>query len=201
MYDSRSSLLPNLPSLPLPSLPSNLQRRLLSFLLRRSLGRFVTGGLDADAIDADLARGNVSVQRLQLASQVSRPDLSRRTMWRPIELQRLGVNCSRVEKLADWRTFCLPGYHSTSRWIAHHFRTRQHWISLGSGLLAAFVVFNVLSRCGGHQSRPASRVGACAYQFRLDSIRVCPLNRSIYETACRHLAIYAGQPDLHRCRF
>lgn len=69
MYST--SFLPALPSLPFPSLPQNIQRRLLSFLLRKSVGRFIRGGLDADAVEADLARGSVSVQGLELADEVS----------------------------------------------------------------------------------------------------------------------------------
>lgn len=65
-----ASLLPPLPNLSFPSLPQNLQRRLLSFLLRKSIGGFVRGGLDAEAIEADLGKGSVRVQGLELESDV-----------------------------------------------------------------------------------------------------------------------------------
>ena len=65
------SFLPTFPSFPLPSLPQTLQRRLLSFLLRKSLGSFVKGGLDPEAIEADLSKGTVRVATLELENQVS----------------------------------------------------------------------------------------------------------------------------------
>ena len=65
------SFLPIFPSFPFPSLPQSLQRRLLSFLLRKSLGSFVKGGLDPEAIEADLSKGTVRVATLELENQVS----------------------------------------------------------------------------------------------------------------------------------
>ena len=75
MFSFLTSYLPPLSSLPLPSLPQNLQPRLLSFLLRRAVGSFVKGGLnpsqDGDQVKADLAKGTISVNNLELDPNVS----------------------------------------------------------------------------------------------------------------------------------
>lgn len=75
MFSFLSSYLPPLSSLPLPSLPQNLQPRLLSFLLRRAIGRWVKGELnttaDGDQVKADLSKGTISVNNLELDSNVS----------------------------------------------------------------------------------------------------------------------------------
>ncbi|SCV67192.1 BQ2448_5838 [Microbotryum intermedium] len=66
----------SLPSLPFPSLPTKLQHRLLAFLLRRSIGKFVKGQFDDESIEADLGNGLVKLQALELDSEVrvvSRP--------------------------------------------------------------------------------------------------------------------------------
>lgn len=70
------SSLPSLPFLPsLPSLPVNIQRRFLSFLLRRSLGRFVKeGGLGAERIEGALlgkGGGEVKLEGVRLDEEVS----------------------------------------------------------------------------------------------------------------------------------
>lgn len=70
-YSFLTAFLPTLPNIPFPSLPQNIQRRLLAFLLRKSIGKFVKGGLDAEAIEADLGKGTVKVQALELESDVS----------------------------------------------------------------------------------------------------------------------------------
>lgn len=72
-----SSLLPALPALPTPSLPQSIQRRLLSFLLRRAVGTLVEGGLDPEQIEADLAQGSARVSNLQLSSKVRPTFLNR----------------------------------------------------------------------------------------------------------------------------
>lgn len=48
------------------SLPSNVQNRLLSYLLRRALGRFVSTGLDVEDVQAQLAQGAVDLRALEL---------------------------------------------------------------------------------------------------------------------------------------
>ncbi|KAK4049710.1 autophagy- protein 2 [Microbotryomycetes sp. JL201] len=66
-----TSLLPPLPSLPslpaLPALPQSVQRRLLSFLLRKAVGQFVHHGIDSDTIESDLGNGHVKAQDLKLS--------------------------------------------------------------------------------------------------------------------------------------
>jgi len=80
MFEFLTSYLPPLSSLPLPSLPQNLQPRLLSFLLRRAVGNFVKGGLNTtpagDQVKADLSQGTISVSNLELDPNVSRSDAS-----------------------------------------------------------------------------------------------------------------------------
>lgn len=74
------ALLPSLPSftsLPsLPSLPQNIQRRFLSFVLRRSIGKFVkAGGLDAERIEGAIVGrggGEVRLEGVTLDEEVSR---------------------------------------------------------------------------------------------------------------------------------
>lgn len=71
-YFSLSSLQP-LPSLPgLPSLPQNLQRRFLSFVLKRSLGHLVReGDLDPERLEAQVGSGKVEIKGAQLNEKVS----------------------------------------------------------------------------------------------------------------------------------
>jgi autophagy-related protein 2 len=60
------------PSLPSIGLPSNLQAKFLSFVLRRSLGRFLRPGqLDAERIDSQIGSGYVQVTKLELDEHVS----------------------------------------------------------------------------------------------------------------------------------
>jgi hypothetical protein len=70
-YFSLSSL-PPLPSLPgLPSLPQNIQRRFLSFVLKRSLGHLVReGDLDPDRLEAQVGSGTVEIKGAQLNESV-----------------------------------------------------------------------------------------------------------------------------------
>ena len=71
------SLLPSvrLSSLPLPlswpSLPTNIQRRLVTLLLRKSVGNFCIGNLEHGEVEADLARGTVAIGALELDCEVS----------------------------------------------------------------------------------------------------------------------------------
>ncbi|KAL8277733.1 hypothetical protein RQP46_009855 [Phenoliferia psychrophenolica] len=63
------ALLPSLSlpsSLPFPSVPQSLQRRVLSYLVTRAVGPFLKGGLDPAVVEADLARGAVKVGALEL---------------------------------------------------------------------------------------------------------------------------------------
>ncbi|WVW83423.1 hypothetical protein I302_105443 [Kwoniella bestiolae CBS 10118] len=56
-----------LPSLPSISLPANIQRRFLSYVLKRSLGRFVKDeALDAERIQAQLSQGWVELEGLEV---------------------------------------------------------------------------------------------------------------------------------------
>ena len=61
-----------LASLPSISLPANIQRRFLSYVLKRSLGKFVkAGGLDVDRIQAQISEGWIEVEGLELDTEVS----------------------------------------------------------------------------------------------------------------------------------
>jgi hypothetical protein len=58
-------------SLPSLGLPTNVQNRLLSFLLRRLLGHLVVGGqIELDRIDADLTRGKLVLGHVDLEAEV-----------------------------------------------------------------------------------------------------------------------------------
>ncbi|ODO11399.1 hypothetical protein I350_00178 [Cryptococcus amylolentus CBS 6273] len=58
-----------LPSLPSISLPANIQRRFLSYVLKRTLGRFVLHqALDAERIQAQVSAGQVELEELQVDS-------------------------------------------------------------------------------------------------------------------------------------
>ena len=60
-----------LPSLPPISLPANLQRRFLSYVLKRTLGRFVKpGGLDVEKIQAQITEGRVEIEGLEVDEDV-----------------------------------------------------------------------------------------------------------------------------------
>jgi autophagy-related protein 2 len=61
-----------LPSLPSISLPANIQRRFLSYVLKRALGRFVVaGGLDVERIQAQISEGWVEIEGLDVNAEVS----------------------------------------------------------------------------------------------------------------------------------
>ena len=62
----------SLPTLPSISLPANIQRRFLSYVLKRALGRFVkAGGLDVERIQAQISEGWVEVEGLEIDTEVS----------------------------------------------------------------------------------------------------------------------------------
>jgi autophagy-related protein 2 len=62
----------SLPSLPSISLPENIQRRFLSYVLKRALGRFVkAGGLDVERIQAQISEGWVEIEGLEINTDVS----------------------------------------------------------------------------------------------------------------------------------
>ena len=59
-------------SLPFGSLSTDLQRRFLSWVLKRSLGRFVrAGGLDVERIQSQIGQGKVEIEGLELDTDVS----------------------------------------------------------------------------------------------------------------------------------
>lgn len=61
-----------LPSLPSISLPANIQRRFLSYVLKRTLGRFVSHqALDAERIQAQVSEGWVEIENLEIECSVS----------------------------------------------------------------------------------------------------------------------------------
>jgi len=63
-----SAVLPGIPTS--VALPANLQQRLVAFLLRRTLGRFLKGGLDDDRVQADVRAGRFVLQGVQVDEQV-----------------------------------------------------------------------------------------------------------------------------------
>lgn len=71
---SWSSLFPfELPTLGLPtfSIPANIQRRFISFVLRQSLGKFVRPGqLDDEQVDSQIGSGFIEISRIELADEV-----------------------------------------------------------------------------------------------------------------------------------
>ena len=73
-----------LPSLPSISLPANVQRRFLSYVLKRTLGRFIKAGFDVERIQAQIGDGRVEIDGLQLDEAVSilSPVVSRLTSKR-----------------------------------------------------------------------------------------------------------------------
>jgi autophagy-related protein 2 len=60
-----------LPSLPSISLPANIQRRFLSYVLKRALGRFFRSGLDVDKIQSQISEGRVEIEGLVVDENVS----------------------------------------------------------------------------------------------------------------------------------
>ncbi|KAE9409647.1 hypothetical protein BT96DRAFT_953466 [Gymnopus androsaceus JB14] len=63
------SWLPSLPSINYFTVPSGIQRRFISFILKRSLGHFLKPGqLDVEQIDSQIGSGYVQVNDLQLDS-------------------------------------------------------------------------------------------------------------------------------------
>jgi autophagy-related protein 2 len=64
--------LPALPSFFNLSLPPNIQKRFVSYLLKRSLGRFVKGGgLDVEKIEGQISEGTLKLEKLELDVEVS----------------------------------------------------------------------------------------------------------------------------------
>lgn len=61
----------NFPSLLSISLPAHIQRRFLSYVLKRALGRFVkAGGLDVERIQAQISEGWVEIEALEVDTAV-----------------------------------------------------------------------------------------------------------------------------------
>ncbi|GAA6002021.1 Atg2p [Rhodotorula paludigena] len=58
-----------LPALPAVPLPTRLQQRLVAFILRRTLGGFLRGGLDEDRVEADVRNGRFTVRGVQVDEQ------------------------------------------------------------------------------------------------------------------------------------
>lgn len=59
-------------SLPSISLPANIQRRFLSYVLKRALGRFIiASGLDVERVQAQISQGLVELERLEINTEVS----------------------------------------------------------------------------------------------------------------------------------
>lgn len=68
-----SSWLPSLPSISSFAVPSSIQRRFISFVLKRSLGHLLKPGqLDIEQIDSQIGSGYVQVNDLQLDNNVCR---------------------------------------------------------------------------------------------------------------------------------
>lgn len=57
--------------MPYLSLPENIQQKLVSFVLRRTLGKFVQhDGLLGDKVETQIASGRIAFGRLELDQQV-----------------------------------------------------------------------------------------------------------------------------------
>jgi hypothetical protein len=66
--------------LPVFGLPEGVQHKLVGFILRRTLGRFVKhDGLLARQVDEGISSGSISFGRLELDAKVSDPGSSRMT--------------------------------------------------------------------------------------------------------------------------
>jgi autophagy-related protein 2 len=76
-----------LPSFPTISLPANIQRRFLSYVLKRALGRFIKSGLDVDKIQGQISAGWVELEGLHVDEQVRRVPSTT-----VIDLLKLGVS-------------------------------------------------------------------------------------------------------------
>ncbi len=64
--------LPALPSFLNLSLPPNIQKRFVSYLLKRSLGKFVKGsGLDVESVEGQISEGRLTLEKLELDVDVS----------------------------------------------------------------------------------------------------------------------------------
>ncbi|KAJ7172409.1 hypothetical protein C8R46DRAFT_992546 [Mycena filopes] len=84
-----SSWLPGLPSIGF-ALPATIQRRFISFVLKKSLGHLLKPGqLDIDQIDSQIGSGYVQVNDLQLDSQAINSAL----LGLPIELHEGSISC------------------------------------------------------------------------------------------------------------
>ncbi|KAJ8078907.1 autophagy- protein 2 [Marasmius tenuissimus] len=71
MFPWLSSWLPSLPSTDYFSLPSSIQGRFISFILKRSLGHFLKPGqLDPQQIDSQVGSGYIQVNNLELDARV-----------------------------------------------------------------------------------------------------------------------------------
>jgi hypothetical protein len=72
---------PTLPSISVPDigsyLPENIQKRLVSYLLQRTLGRFVKkDGLQLERIEAEINQGRIRLEGLQIDVEVNILSLS-----------------------------------------------------------------------------------------------------------------------------
>ncbi|KAJ6547632.1 hypothetical protein B0H19DRAFT_1221605 [Mycena capillaripes] len=84
-----SSWLPGLPSISF-ALPASIQRRFISFVLKKSLGHLLKPGqLDIDQIDSQIGSGYVQVNDLQLNSQAINSAL----LGLPVELHKGSISC------------------------------------------------------------------------------------------------------------
>lgn len=70
MWPAFLSLPFSLPTLPSISLPANIQRRFLSYVLKRALGRFFRSGLDVDKIQSQIGEGRVEIEGLVVDEDV-----------------------------------------------------------------------------------------------------------------------------------
>lgn len=53
-------------------IPSNIQKRLYKFLLRKAIGQFLATDLDVDNFDIELLNGSVELRDLELNLDVSK---------------------------------------------------------------------------------------------------------------------------------
>lgn len=96
------SWLPQLPSLNF-AVPSSVQGRFISFLLKKSFGHlFKPGQLDSNQVDAQIGSGYVQVNDLELDAEVL---ITFMLMWRLFFLPSQGCQCLSVRP-----------FHYASRW-------------------------------------------------------------------------------------
>lgn len=67
------SYLPSLPSFPSLSLPQNIQKRFLAYVLKKTIGHLVKGGeVDPARLNTQIREGKVEIEGVELDEEVRR---------------------------------------------------------------------------------------------------------------------------------